>query len=261
MINSSVLPLQKGVCSGSAFILLVITCTPRAVAAPTFAAGVSQGIISVAELTEGSGVVSSRINPNVLWTHNDSGDSARIFAIDTQGHKLGIYNLPGAVNVDYEDIGMGPGPVANLEYIYVGDIGDNNSDRANIKIYQIPEPAVYQFQSTNPVTVNMKGVRTITLNYPDGPFNAESLFVDPWTGDLFIATKQSGTSRIYTATKTQLDAQSSIILTFVRAVAFDVASGADISPTGKEIVIRRESHAELWKRAEGQTISNALRAA
>src|SRR5438105_1945139 len=86
---------------------------PSTQASPAFAAGVSQGTISFSELTEASGVVASRNNSNVLWTHNDKGDSARIFAIDTQGRKLGVYTLLGATNVDYEDIGLGPGPVAN----------------------------------------------------------------------------------------------------------------------------------------------------
>src|SRR5437867_2032775 len=101
---------------------LAILCT-GASAAPTFAGGVSQGTVAVAGLNEASGLVASRNNANVLWTHNDSGDSARVFALDTQGRKLGIYTLPGAANVDYEDIAIGPGPVTNVQYLYVGDIG------------------------------------------------------------------------------------------------------------------------------------------
>jgi len=242
-----------------AAILLTLLMVPViSRASPTFANGVSQGTVAFPELKEASGIVASRNNANVLWMHNDSGDSARIYAIDTQGKKLGNYNLPGATNIDYEDIGMGPGPVTNVLYIYVGDIGDNNAVRSNITVYQIPEPAVYGRQATNPITANLKGVRSITLNYPDGPVNAEALFVDPWTGDLFIATKQTSITRIYTVTKAALDANDTNILTFVRQLNFDIVSGADISPTGKEIILRRESHAELWTRAPGQTISNAL---
>src|SRR5205823_4079467 len=104
--------------------------------APTFASGVTNGIVSIAGLTEASGVVSSRNNADVLWTHNDSGHPAQVFAIDTQGRLLGTYTIPG--NTDNEDIAIGPGPVANVSYLYVGDIGDNGSSRANIKVYQIP---------------------------------------------------------------------------------------------------------------------------
>ena len=113
--------------------------------------------------------------------------------------------------------------------------------RTNIQVYQIPEPAVYARQYTSPLTVNMKGVRRIDLTYPDGAHDAEALFVDPMTGDLFIAIKHSNTSKIYTATKAQLESGNSIPLTLVGSVAFDVVSAADISPDGSEIVFRQEN--------------------
>src|SRR5882724_6523392 len=166
-------------------------------AAPTFTNGVSQGTVSNSVgLVEASGLAASQNNAGVLWAHNDQGDTNRIFALDTNGRKLGVYRLTGGVHVDYEDIGIGPGPVTNVSYLYVGDIGDNNSDRSNIIVYQIPEPAVYRRQAASPVTNSLKGVRAITLTYPDGARDAEAMFVDPVTGDLFIASKAS-TSRIY----------------------------------------------------------------
>lgn len=228
------------------------------VAAPTFSNGVNAGNVSVSGLVECSGIVASRNNANVLWVHNDSGDSARLFALDTQGRRLGTYNLTGASHTDYEDIGIGPGPLPNVSYLYVGDIGDNGESRSNIRVYQIPEPAVYARQYTNPPTVGVKGVRSITLNYPDNPHNAESLFIDPWTGDLFIVTKESTTSRVYSTTQAALNSGTNVILTFVRNLTFDIPSAADISPTGREFIIRQEEFARLWTRTNGQSISNAL---
>jgi hypothetical protein len=224
-------------------------------AAPTFGAALTNGEVNIAGLTEASGVAASRNNSNVLWTHNDSGHPAVVYAIDTFGRSLGIYNVPG--NVDTEDIAIGPGPVTNVSYIYVGDIGDNTATRANIKIYQIPEPAVYARQFSNPPTVTPKGVRTITLTYPDGPRDAEALMVDSVTGDLFIFTKESPT-RMYTASKSLLDSASSIALTFVQTVIIGFPNGADISASGNEIVVRNENFARLWLRANGQDVPTAL---
>ena len=229
-------------------------------AAPTFATGSNAGNVLVSGLTECSGIVASRNNASVLWVHNDSNDSARLFALDTQGRRLGTYNLTGASHTDYEDIGIGPGPLTNVLYLYVGDIGDNGGSRSNIRIYQIPEPAVHARQYTNPPTVGVKGVRAITLNYPDNAHNAESLFVDPLTGDLFIVTKESTTSRIYSTTQAALNSGTNVILTFVRNLTFDIPSSADISSRGSEIIIRQEEFAHLWTRTNGQTISNALAA-
>lgn len=227
----------------------------RTDAAPTFATELTNGIVDIAGLTEASGVAASRNNANVLWTHNDSGHPAVVYAIDAFGRLLGEYNLPG--NTDNEDIAMGPGPVTNVSYVYVGDIGDNPATRANIKIYQIPEPAVYGRQFTNPVTVTPKGTRTITLTYPDGPRDAEALMVDSVSGDLFILTKESPT-RIYTASKSALDTNTSFELTFLRTLNFGYPNAADISPSGNEIIVRHENFARLWLRASGQDIPTAL---
>jgi len=166
------------------FVCVLIFQGFSALAGPTFANAVTNGTVDIAGLTEASGVVASHNNGNVLWTHNDSGHPAQVFAVDTQGRLLGTYAIPG--NTDNEDIAIGPGPVPNVSYLYVGDIGDNSSTRTNgIKIYQIPEPFVYERQYTNPITATLKGARTITLIYPDGARDAEAMFVDPITGRTF----------------------------------------------------------------------------
>ncbi|MEK7780458.1 MAG: hypothetical protein AAB370_03020, partial [Verrucomicrobiota bacterium] len=239
-------------------VTILLGNAASSVAAPTFSNGVNAGNVSVSGLVECSGIVASRNNANVLWVHNDSNDSARLFALDTQGRRLGTYNLTGASHTDYEDIGIGPGPLTNISYLYVGDIGDNGESRSNIRVYQIPEPAVYSRQYTNAPTVGVKGVHAITLNYPDSPHNAESLFIDPWTGDLFIVTKESTTSRVYSTTQAALNSGTNVILTFVRNLTFNIPSAADISPSGREIIIRQEEFARLWTRTNGQSISNAL---
>ena len=62
------------------------------------------------EMDETSGLVVSAKNPDTLWTNNDSGDSARVFAISPTGALRGIYPLDGATALDWEDIAIGPGP-------------------------------------------------------------------------------------------------------------------------------------------------------
>ncbi len=213
-------------------------------------------MINIPALTEASGIAASRNNPGVLWTHNDSGNPAVAYAIDSQGRNLGTYTLPD--NTDNEDIGIGPGPVTNVSYLYVADIGDNNDNRGSIALYQIPEPAVYLWQTNSPVSSRaLKGARTITLTYPDGAHDAEAEFVDPATGDWFVLTK-AGTSRVYTAPKSLLDTKNNIQLTFVHTLKFDSPNGADISPLGNEILVRQEDFAQVFTRTNGQSIASAL---
>ena len=61
------------------------TTPPPFPVCPIFAAGVNAGFVSNLSIREASGVAASRRYGNVLWTHNDYGDSNRIFAIATNG--------------------------------------------------------------------------------------------------------------------------------------------------------------------------------
>jgi hypothetical protein len=47
-------------------------------------------------------------------------------------------------------------------------------------------------------------------------------------------------------------------LIFLREIAFDLASGAAVSPRGDEIILRQEDFAMLWTRRPGQSIGDAL---
>jgi len=46
-----------------------------------FADGVEVARLSSHSITEASGLCASRLHPGVLFTHNDSGDTHRIYAI------------------------------------------------------------------------------------------------------------------------------------------------------------------------------------
>jgi hypothetical protein len=229
----------------------------REATAATYSSGVKVANFSYDQFTEISGMVASRNNSGVLWMHNDSGDSARIFAANTAGQYLGTYTVPSGVNTDWEDIAIGPGPVAGVDYLYIGDIGDNDENRATIDIYRVPEPAVYGRQSSAPVLDSLNGSQRLRLVYPNGARNAESMIVDPISGDLLLFTKSS-TSQVYKATAAQLAAGGTQTLSFVRNVNFSKPSAAAISNTGSEIMIRHENAASVWNRLPGETVEQAL---
>ncbi len=93
---------------------------------PGFATGVTNGYVNIYDISEASGLLISRQNPGVLWTHNDSGYRGSIFALTTNGMLLARHYVPEVYMGDFEDISsFGPGPVPGAQYIYLGDIGDN----------------------------------------------------------------------------------------------------------------------------------------
>lgn len=230
----------------------------------SFANGVRFGVVTATEIVEASGIVASRQNPGVLWTENDSGFGGSVFALSTNGALLARYYVPFAFGGNYEDIAIGPGPNPEHQYIYLGDIGDDFLSRFSIRVYRFPEPAVYAYQSNAPPVQPTIDAQVIELRYPDGSFDAEALMVDPMTGDLFIATKQDPDSRLYRATRAQLDGGGQVMLTFIREMSFSgfrSVSGGDISPDGRLIAMRRNGRAWVWNRALTQTVGDALAAA
>lgn len=201
------------------------------------------------EINEASGLVSSKIHPFLLYTHNDSGGAPVIFMIDTLGSYKGKIHLTGVRNRDWEDIAIGPGK--NQDYIYVGDIGDNESYRDEIQLYRFPEPTVLEEE----IIVQPE---KITLKYPGGPMDAETLMVDPWSGDVFILSKRDTSNTLFRAPADQLD-KGEVLLEKIMKLPITVAVGGDISVDGKQIAIKNYWVIYYWKREEGESIPDAFK--
>lgn len=203
-----------------------------------------------------SGLVASRTQAEVLWTHNDSGDSARVLAIRLDGSSLGSYPVTGAQADDWEDIATGPAPGAGRAYLYAGDIGDNLERRDTVAVYRFPEPDTSRgARPTAPAT-------TLTLRYPDGSHNAEALLIDPLTGDLAITTKEfNGRSGVYVAPAGKLRPGSAIGLR--HAATIDLGFGrtvtaGDVSSDGQTVALRSYDRVFVWQRRPRESLARTL---
>jgi hypothetical protein len=206
------------------------------------------------DLIEISGVAASRINPGVLYIHNDSGNPDQVYLSNGNGDNIGTLNMPVS-NRDWEDIAVGPGPEPGKTYVYLGDIGDNKSVYPSVHVYRFLEPDLTG--QALPVTLNITNVDDIELKYPAGPVNAETLMVDPLTKDIYIATKESNLSKIYVAKYPQ-NTTAATVLTPVVELYFDKATGGDISPDGTEILLRSNQLIWYWKLPIGMGIAAGL---
>ena len=201
------------------------------------------GTIDSKEITESSGIAASGCNQNVLWTHNDSGDDALIFALDLTGKKLGTWKVAGAKNIDWEDIAETKN--ANGEcFLYIGDIGGNTSSRNKFTIYKVREPQVSGAQTDssrkNPLATEQS--QAIEIQYPDARHDAETLMIQRQTDDIYILSKRlTAPSAVYRLKAGyDLNAPSTLekITDFtVPAVPFGFLTGGDIAPDGKHVII------------------------
>jgi hypothetical protein len=86
-----------------------------------------------------SGLVRSRSQPGLLWSHDDSGAGPVLFGLRADGRVAARPTVTGAQAVDWEDIAAGPAPDGR-PLLYVGDIGDNASRRPSVDVYRVAEP-------------------------------------------------------------------------------------------------------------------------
>ena len=206
------------------------------------------GSIANTEITESSGLAASKCQPNVYWTHNDSGDDAYIYAMNKSGGRLGTWKIPNAENLDWEDIALFKDNAGKC-FIYIGEIGDNQSKRDVHIIYRIREPKVSapkvsadEASSAKQQPRITEQADTIRFTYPDSKHNAETLLVHPTTADIYIVTKRvSGPAGVYRL-KSKFDDGIEVIAQKVAdismpAVPNGFVTGGDISPDGRYAVI------------------------
>jgi hypothetical protein len=194
-------------------------------------------------INESSGIVASRRNPGLFWTHNDSGDGPFVYAFDRSGRKRGTWQVEGAKASDWEDIAAGPGPEASRAYLYAGDVGDNDGERDFIVVYRFAEPEVNDADaaSTRESPRATAKAEAIRIKYPDGAHNCEALLVHPATGDLYVVTKAAESAGVY---KLAAPFDASAVNTFARVATLRgpgffgaLVTGADISPDGRRVAL------------------------
>ncbi len=205
----------------------------------------SAGRLSVAALIEASGLGESRAHPGVFYAQNDSGDTARFFALTLSGAGIGEFPVTGATAIDWEDLAVGPCGASTC--VFLADTGDNAMARASYAIYRVPEPDV---DVGRPAGTRAVSSEAMTFVYPDGSHNCETLLVHPTTGALYVVTKvSSGPSVVYRA-PAGFEPGARVTLVRVGSLTFppggsNLATGGDIDPCGQRVLVR--TYDRLWE--------------
>lgn len=198
-------------------------------------------VIHAAQITECSGIVASRQHPGVFWVHNDSGDRARIFALDRDAKLLCEVEVEGAQNVDWEDIATDDS--GNL---YIADTGNNRNNRKDLVVYGVrePDPAAAPLQRV-PVQRRIEFFYPEQRAFPDSAlnFDCESLFWD--AGALYVLTKhRSDTmSALY-----RLPAASGPALRLGAFESGSMTTAADLSADGRILAVLTYQYLHLFER-------------
>jgi len=202
-----------------------------------------------AKLPELSGLAASRAHPGILYAHNDSGDTARFFAINDKAQITGEMDLTGATAVDWEDIAVGPCPPGSC--VYLGDIGDNGLTRTEYAMYRVVEPDVLATDGSASSVMYER----FPFVYSDGKHNAETLLVHP-SGRVFVVIKVKGVpAGVYefpSPLTPGVQATLQLVSTVMPATPGELFTGGSFHPCGDRLLLRTyESLYELIDASDG----------
>ncbi|MBA3685884.1 MAG: hypothetical protein H0W72_11685 [Planctomycetes bacterium] len=220
-------------------VMLLVLTGHRAYAADQGSAPLRFGVLAAAHvgrleqptLNESSGVVASRNQPGVLWTHNDSGNASTIYAVGPTGIALGEFTV-ATPNTDWEDIA-----IDNRGHLYLADFGNNGGQRPSVAVHRLIEPTVAPLVASRAVADPGSALAvevTWTLTYPGLAFDCEALVVHDGCGWLIDKRvgEQAGLWRF------RLDGpQAQVLEAVVRLPIRTPVTGADISSDGRRLAV------------------------
>lgn len=223
------------------------------------------GILDNLEIKEASGLVASHYNKDLFWTHNDSGDLPRIFLIASNGKGKLDFILKGIENRDWEDMGIWQDSNGQ-SWIYLADIGDNDAKYPSYFIYRFKEPRLEEYLSTVRVISN---IEKIEFSLSDQSRDMESLLIDQRTGELFVISKREKNKFLYqiplTKWNQKVEAKKIMKLDFsIPSSSINLIerlyylTGASVSSTNEEILVRNYLEIYYWKKNYYESIPDAL---
>ena len=134
-------------------------------------------------ITESSGLAVSPTHKGIYYTHNDSEDGPRFFAVGPDGRTRATFRLANAAARDWEGMAASVDRETGRGVLWFADIGDNfNGAWPDISIYKVIEP-----ERIADATLQATRYR---FRYADGGRNAEGIMVHPGTGRLYVVSKE-----------------------------------------------------------------------
>ena len=218
-------------------------------------------VLESRHIRESSGLACSRRVDNLFWTHNDSGDSARIFAFGAGGEDLGSLAVVGAKARDWED--MASITLDGVPCLLLADVGDNSSKRNSYTLYLMEEPRLDQDRRATAEPVRL--LQTVRFRYDDGAHDCESVAFDTKTKTVLLVTKSlfGAGCKVYSfawpkarttdASPAQTQVITKVVAKAIAKLNVPLATAMDISADGRRAIVVTYGPAYEFTRREGES--------
>ncbi len=210
--------------------------------------------LSDLRINESSGLAPSPSAAGVFWTHNDSGDGPRIYAVNKQGLTLGVYTLEGAKNRDWED--MASYTLDGMAYLLLADVGDNSSRYSEYQLYVVPEPEIKDQAPGEAPAVKPEMV--IRFTYRDKSRDCEAVAVDAIDRKIYLMSKRENPQSVFELPLPRTQPDESLKAKKIARVQLPHPTAMDMSPDGRRAIVLTYSHAWEYTRGDGQDWAEAF---
>jgi hypothetical protein len=139
------------------------------------------GVMLAPQLDEVSGMAASRTFADTLWTLNDGGNAASLYAIGNRGGLQATLHIDNVLNTDWEDLAAFD--LDGRHYLLIADTGDNGGLRKTLQLHVIEEPRTLADGHRGPAW-------SIAFRWPDGPRDCEAVAVDAARGQVLLISKR-----------------------------------------------------------------------
>ncbi len=178
---------------GLLLAVLILSAAAGPAAEFAFTAPVVAGQLAAPPQRETSGLAASRRSPDLLWTHDDSGAAATLYAVATNGALRGRLQISGEKPKDWEDIATAE--LDGTPWLVIGDVGDNDAKRKHVSLLFVPEPDPAALAAAGQLAA--RPAFTLKFTYEDGPRDCEAVAVDPVERAVYLVTKRTAPARLY----------------------------------------------------------------
>ncbi|HKK63053.1 MAG TPA: hypothetical protein VJ951_10840, partial [Bacteroidales bacterium] len=214
------------------------------------------GVVTNSRINEASGLASSYNTTGAFWTHNDSGDGANLFLVDSTGKTLSSGSIFNANSRDWED--MASFVYNGTSYLLVADVGDNPINKSEYWLYLLKEP-VYDPQNTTGNSYQI--FKTIQFQYENGSQNCESVGVDVWDEKIILVSKSgsgSGERYVYEIPLKLEKGTENTTARLIGQFEMDGTTAMDISNDGQRAIVLTYQDAYEFTKFSGSSWADAF---
>ncbi len=252
------------------WVLAALLCSSLPTAAVELRAGDARLSLLLTDpaIDEISGLAASRRHADILWTHNDSGNTAEVHAIHTVRGRVASFRLANARNIDWEDIALFEED--GRHWLVIADTGDNGGIREVLDLHFVPEPDTL-------AEGELQVLRTLRFRWPDGARDCEAMAVDLQHRAIYLVSKKRVPPELFrlpldgdssagplvaekvglvqhVSQPTQRDLERNPVFGRYRAQI----TGMDISPNGRMLAVLNYLQARIYIRHPDEPWADAL---